>query len=79
MSEDCLLDDGIAYRVIGLAKFFLTLVSSDTSWILPSTQFNSTSTSAVGSTKELSSKAPVSDISHLVRKKVRELDVFYYW
>ncbi|XP_034411185.1 histone-binding protein N1/N2-like [Cyclopterus lumpus] len=34
-----------------------------------SSKFNSTSPNVVGSTKELSAKAPVSDISHLVRKK----------
>lgn len=41
-----------------------------------STQINSTSTDGVSSTNGQASKAATSDISHLVRKKVRKLNVW---
>uniref|UniRef100_A0A8D0CQH0 Tetratricopeptide SHNi-TPR domain-containing protein n=1 Tax=Sander lucioperca TaxID=283035 RepID=A0A8D0CQH0_SANLU len=45
-------------------------------WACFNSDINSTSTNEVSSTNEQASTTPVSNISHLVRKKVRELDVF---
>lgn len=44
----------------------------------PSNQTKAASTNGVGSTNGHASTAPVSDISHLVRKKVTQLHVQIY-
>lgn len=46
---------------------------------LLSTQINGTSTNGVSSTNGHASKAAVSDISHLVRKKVRETEFILFF
>lgn len=50
-----------------------------TKHLLFSTQINGTSTNGVSSTNGHASKAAVSDISHLVRKKVREREVLFFF